>query len=98
MYNFNNFDWMKRFVILFDKVYNPSAMPNSSEGTTDRGTTMFDEIKWKKDMLSDYSGGNSGTITDINTGALYFVFYGFYPVADFASQLRFESVTYFKDN
>lgn len=98
LYNFNNYDWMKRFVILFDKTYNPSCAPAQSEGTTDRGSLFFDEIKWKKDLLSDYSGGNAGTIADINTGSLWLVTYGYYAAADFASQSSFQCVTYFKDN
>lgn len=68
LYNFNNYDWFKRFKVLYDK----------SGGWTTTGDSAIwcDTLNWKGDFTADYAGGNTGDYTDLRSGAIYLIYWG----------------------
>lgn len=68
LYNFNNYDWFKRFKVLYDK--------SGGWTTTGDSASFIDSLNWKGDFTADYAGGNAGDATDLRSGAVYLVYWG----------------------
>lgn len=63
IYNYKGVDFKQRYEVLHDRVYNVQ---------TQQGEYVY-QIERKLNRNVDYSKGNTGTITDIESGALYFI-------------------------
>lgn len=76
LFNFNNYNFWKRFKVLADTglVY-PSAPAGVTSANAPAHTTTADlSVSWDCGKYSaNYAGGNAGDITDIRSGSVYLV-------------------------
>lgn len=97
MYNFNNYDFFKRFTVLHDEKIslndNMTYDGNSFQPTQNSRPIDFG---WDcKQFKADYAGGNAGTIADIRSGSIYMVL-----ITNNSTglNLNYDAVQYFTDN
>lgn len=72
--NFNTDTVSNRYHILYDKTFQPTVLAYGAtpiNGFNSKGITIHRKIKVNK--VTNYGLGNTGTITDINTGSLYLI-------------------------
>lgn len=80
LFNFNNYNFWKRFKLLHDTGHifpiAPSGVMYNANTPANTTAAPF-SFKWDaKQYKSNYAGGNAGDITDIRSGAIYLVVVG----------------------
>jgi len=100
--SFNNKDFMKRFTILYqyEKTLPAASVKYAAGVASDGGHYDVQEVKlnFKNNQVrADYSGGNTGNISDMVSGAIYVIAYQDGDAIN-TSNLQFNSVLYFHDN
>lgn len=95
-WNFNNYDFWKRFTILHEEVISlETELAGIQGGIVENIKGKFVKFGWDcRDFMADYGGGNAGTIADIRSGFIY-LFVWITGTTDVNG--RFSSVQYFKD-
>lgn len=90
LYNFNNYDFWKRFKVLFDKSY--------SFASTSDSCNVMEEIRVPlKHTRCDYAGGNAGDYSDIRSNAIWLLAWCNQTPASQIPLMQFQSVVRYTD-